>query len=171
MCTGSVVGVGHSPTRWRSSSPEGHLHRIDHELGSDVIGDRPTHHPPAPGVENDRQIDLAFRSRVLGDVHHPQPVPLGRVEVALHQVLGRGGIGITPGAAPEFPPVDAHDGGLGHEAGHPFPRAALTLAQDELAWTRGDPYEHRAIAWMSNMALVSFVSLQSRAETGLACQA
>ena len=109
-----------------------HLHGVDHELGADVIGDRPAHHPSAPGVEHDSQVDLALSGRVLGHVHHPQTVRLGRVEVALHQVLGRGGVGITSGAAPELPPVDAHDAGLRHEPCHPLAGAALALAEDQL---------------------------------------
>ena len=117
--------------RW-SPSPDRHLDGVDHELGTEVIGDRPAHHPPAPGIEDDGQIDLALASRVLGHVHDPQPVRLGRVEVALHQVFGRRGLRITPGAASVVATVDALDAGLGHEPGHPLARAALALAQDQL---------------------------------------
>jgi hypothetical protein len=128
----SVIGMGHRLARWRLSSPNGHLHGIHDELGADVVGDGPAHHPPAPGIEDDGQIDLALSGRVFGDVHDPQPVWLGWVEVALHQVLRRGGTGITAGAAPELAPVDAHDAGLGHEPGHSLAGTPLTLAENQL---------------------------------------
>ncbi len=121
----------HALTGWRLSPPDGHLHGVDHELGTDVVGDRPADHPAGEGVEDDGQIDLALSGWMLGHVHDPQTVRLGRVEVATHQVLGWGGTGITPGAAPELPPVDAHDAGLGHEPGHSFAGAALALAEDQ----------------------------------------
>ena len=57
---------------WGSPAPDGHLHGVDHELGTDVIGDGPADHPAAPGVEDDAQVDLALFGRVLGHVHHPQ---------------------------------------------------------------------------------------------------
>jgi hypothetical protein len=56
------------------ASPDGHLHRVDDELRSDVIGDRPPHHATAPGVDDNAQVHLALIGRVLAQVHHPQPI-------------------------------------------------------------------------------------------------
>jgi hypothetical protein len=85
-----------------------------------VVGDRPAHDAPAPGVEDDSEVDLAFVRPVLGDVHDPQAVLVGGGEVALHQVVGRLGIGVPAGAAPALAPVDSDDAGLAHEPFHPL---------------------------------------------------
>jgi len=116
----------------RPTPPEGHLHGVDDQLGADVVGDRPPHYSPAPGVEDHGQVDLALRRRVLGHVHDPETVRLARVEVALHQVLGRGGVGIPSGATPGSAPMDPNDPGLGHEPGHPFARTTLALPEHQL---------------------------------------
>jgi hypothetical protein len=63
--------MDHRLAGWRLSSPDGHLHGIDDELGADVVGDGQAHHPPAPGIEVDGQIHLALSGRVFGDVHDP----------------------------------------------------------------------------------------------------
>src|SRR5712692_8421367 len=39
----AVVGMHHRLTRRWTSTPDGHLHGVDDELGPDVIGDRPPH--------------------------------------------------------------------------------------------------------------------------------
>jgi hypothetical protein len=71
--------------------PGGHLQGVDHELGSDVIGDRSAHDHAAEGVEDHSHIDLALGGGVLGDVDHPQPIGLGGIEAAVDQVFGRMG--------------------------------------------------------------------------------
>ena len=54
-----------------STPPHGHLQPVDDELGADVIGDQAADHPSGPGVEHDREIDLALVGGMLGDVHDP----------------------------------------------------------------------------------------------------
>ncbi len=103
-----------------------------------MIGDGPAHHPAAPGVEDDGQVDLALSGRVFGHVYHPETVRLGRVEVPTQQILGEGGIWVTPSAAPELPPVDTYDAGLAQSL-DPLAGAADASPSTSSAWTRGEP--------------------------------
>jgi hypothetical protein len=45
----AVVGVHDRRGLGWLASPAGHVERVDHELGAQVISDRPAHHPPGPG--------------------------------------------------------------------------------------------------------------------------
>lgn len=89
-----MVGVGDGAALGRAAPPEGHLDGVDDELGADVVGDGPPDDAAAERVEHDGQVHLALAGRVLGDVHHPQPVRSGRVEGPVHEVLA----GSAPGS-------------------------------------------------------------------------
>jgi len=116
--------------RWLAP-PDGHLYGVDHELGADVIGDRPADDPAAEGVEYHRQVHLAFPGRVLGDVHHPQAVWRHGIEATPDQVVTR--LAAVPtGAAPPPTTVDAGDAGLAHQALDPLARAAGIEAEPQL---------------------------------------
>jgi len=96
--------------------PHGHVQGIADDLGSQVIGDGPAHHPAAEGVEHHGQVELALPAAVLGDVGDPQPVRLAGGEAALHQVVG-GCLGVVPAGAALAPaPVHADQPSGGHEA-------------------------------------------------------
>jgi len=112
-------------------APDGHLHGVDHELGADVVGDGPADDPAAEGVEHHRDVDLALGRRVLGHVHHPQPVSLGGIEGPVDQVVARIGGPVTAGAAAPLAPVDADHAGLAHEPFDPLARATQLLAETE----------------------------------------
>ncbi len=93
-----MVGVGDGLAVASASSPAGHLDGVGDELGAEVIGDRPAHHPSGPGVDDHRQVDLAVGGGVFGDVHAPQPIRALVIEGAVDQV----GVGVAArgGAAP-----------------------------------------------------------------------
>jgi hypothetical protein len=97
-----------------------------------VIGDGPAHDHAAEAVQNDGEVHLALGRGVLGHVHHPQAVALGRVEATIDHVLGRLGTRITAGAALGLAPADAGDAGLAHEALHSLAATAHTPAQAQL---------------------------------------
>jgi hypothetical protein len=48
-----------------------HLERRQHELGTQVIGHRPTDDASAKRIENHGTVDLALVGRMLGDVGDP----------------------------------------------------------------------------------------------------
>jgi hypothetical protein len=81
---------------WWTPTPEGHLEGVDDELGAHVIADRPAHHHPAERLEDHGQVDLPVAGGMLGDIHHPQPVRLGRIENPVHEIGG----GVAASAAP-----------------------------------------------------------------------
>lgn len=56
--------------RVRAALPEGHVQRVEHELGAQVGGHGPADHTPTAGIEHDRQVQEARPSRDVGDVRH-----------------------------------------------------------------------------------------------------
>lgn len=72
------------------------------------------HDAAAERVEQDGQVHVARRGGVLGHVHHPQPVRLGRVGVPVHEIVARIAA-IAAGAAVSSTAVDALHAGLAHE--------------------------------------------------------
>jgi hypothetical protein len=67
---------------------DGHLERVDDELGPEVVGDRPADDPAAVAVHHRRQVQPPLPRADVGDVRAPEPVDRGRREVALDQVRG-----------------------------------------------------------------------------------
>ena len=127
-----VITVGDRvASRW-TTSPDGHLEGVNDELGADVIGDGPAHHPATEGVEHDGQVHLALAGRMLGDVHDPETVGLGGIEDPVHQVFGGLGVEIPPGATTTAAPMDPRDVRLAHQALHPLAGAAELLAEPQL---------------------------------------
>ena len=97
-----------------------------------MIGDRPAHHPAAPGVEHDGQVRLAVSSRVFGDVHDPQAIRCHGIEGPIDQVVGglwRRGL---DGCSPALAAMDARDAGLTHETLDPLAGAAGVLSEAQL---------------------------------------
>jgi hypothetical protein len=66
----------------------GHVDGVGDEFGAPVVRDRPAHHPSAPRVDHDRQVDPSLAGAVLGDVLHPQPIRAVGTELAMHQIIG-----------------------------------------------------------------------------------
>lgn len=104
----------HGLALWWPAPPEGHLDGVDDELGTDVVGHRPAHNSAAEGVEDHGQVDLAVPGGVFGDVHHPQAVRFGGIELAADEIVG-GLAAIAACAAASSPTVDPRDAGLAHQ--------------------------------------------------------
>jgi len=121
---GPVVAVRNGLASQWAAAPYGHLHCIDDQVGADVIGDRPAHHPATPGVHDHAQVHFALARGVLGHIHRPKAVRAVYIELALDQVLGGIGVRIAPGTAASLAPVDADHAGLAHQAFHALARAA-----------------------------------------------
>ncbi len=58
----------------RPATPAGHLESVHHELGPQVVGDRPADDAPRVHVEHRGAVDLTFARRVFSDVGEPEPV-------------------------------------------------------------------------------------------------
>src|SRR3546814_6221678 len=74
------------PGRW-ATVPDRHLQRIDHQLGADVVRDRPAHDAAAEAVDDDREVQPPLTCAVLGHVGDVEPVWGIGAEVPLDQVL------------------------------------------------------------------------------------
>jgi hypothetical protein len=66
--------------------PHRHVQRLEHELGSEMVGHRPAHDPPAERVEHHRQEQKTRPGRDVGDIGDPQTVGGIGHELALHQI-------------------------------------------------------------------------------------
>jgi hypothetical protein len=66
--------------------PDGHFERLDDELGAHVLGHRPADAATRVAVDHDGEVELALPRLNLGQVGRPEPVRLGRVEVASDEV-------------------------------------------------------------------------------------
>jgi hypothetical protein len=73
------------PGRW-SASPAGHVQGVDDQLGAQVVGDGPAHHPAGEHVEHDCAVHPALAGAVLGHVGDPQRIRTVRAESAVDQI-------------------------------------------------------------------------------------
>ncbi len=106
----------------------GHLQRIEHELGAQVVGHGPAHHPTAPGVHHDRQVEEARGGRDEGDVPDPEPVRTFCREVPVDKIRSRPGVSIRPGRHRATASMArANKASTAHQASDPL--AAMSLAQ------------------------------------------
>jgi hypothetical protein len=76
----AVVGVVHQPGRGTPLA-DGHVERIQGQLGAQVVGDRPADHAAGERVQDHRDEQPAFVGALLGDVGQPQPIGPGGVTV------------------------------------------------------------------------------------------
>lgn len=64
----------------RHALPDRHVHRVDDELGLEVVTHSPSDNPAAEGIEVDRQIQEARPGRHMGSlIDRPRSVSLSRV--------------------------------------------------------------------------------------------
>jgi hypothetical protein len=67
---------------------DGHLERVDDELGAHVVGHAPADDPTAVGVLHGRQLQPALPGAQVGDVGQPQDVRRVAPEPALDEIVG-----------------------------------------------------------------------------------
>jgi IS30 family transposase len=84
----SLVGVMHESGRWPPVR-HGHLERVDHELGPDVWGHRPSDDPTAEQVLDRRQVQPSLTGGDERDVGDPDPVGSVCEEPTRHPVRRR----------------------------------------------------------------------------------
>lgn len=76
------------PRVWLGSPPpDRHVQRVSDQFGAEVIGDRPTDHPPGPRIDDRCQEHVAFLAPMLGYVSIPQPVRSIDGELTIDQLL------------------------------------------------------------------------------------
>lgn len=107
-----------------------HIDRVEHELGSQMVRDRPAHAAPGEDIDHGSAVDPSLARAVLSDVCHPEFVGPIRDEPALHVVLER----CRQSAAATAPPpavMHALQTGLPHQALNPAmpDREAATQAK------------------------------------------
>jgi len=127
-----VVGVVDQSSA-RSSIPQRHLQRIEHQLGSEVAGHAPADHPPAPGVDDDRQVQEPLPGRQVGDVGAPQRIRLADAEVPLDQIVTELGLLVTSRGSDATPATHTPQLGDAHQPGDALAAAVHTVLIRQLS--------------------------------------
>jgi len=73
----------------RPALADGHVERIEDELGTEMAGGGPADDPAAPDIEHHGKVEEAGCCRDERDVCDPQLIGTACGEVAVHQVRGR----------------------------------------------------------------------------------
>jgi hypothetical protein len=109
-----------------------HVQGREHEVCSHAFSHGPSHHTPAPDINDHGQIEEAHPGRYVGHVRYPQLVRTCGVETPVDQVMGRALALVTAGGDGEASALaDAVDAGLSHETSHALAADAHALL-DEL---------------------------------------
>jgi hypothetical protein len=118
---------------------DGHGQAVEHEPGAQMIRHGPSDHPPAIGIDHDRQVEEALPGGQVGDVSDPEPVGRGGGEGALDEVIRDEAGLVWP--CPSWLPAaaHAHEPGCTHEPGHPFAPTAERVEVEQLGVDRGTP--------------------------------
>src|SRR6266511_6210302 len=95
----ALIGVVHE-SGGGTASGDGHLERVDDELGPAVGSHRPADDATAVAVDDRGQIEPALPAAHVLDVGDPELVRPARVEVALDQVAGDADAGHADRRAP-----------------------------------------------------------------------
>ena len=106
--------------------PQGHQHRLDHQLAVLTRTHRPAHDQARIQIQHDAQVQPVFGSPNVGDVGDPFGIGRRGAEVPVEMILGS--VGPDPGALhPPLPPWrHALEPRSAHQARHPV--AATPLA-------------------------------------------
>jgi hypothetical protein len=121
------VAVVHQLSGGDLAAPEGHLDRIDDQLGAQVLAHRPADHHAAVGVDDHRQVQPAGPGAHVGDVGDPQRVRAAGDKATIDQIGGRRPKWIGLGGASEAAPVGPLEPGLAHQAGDPLSPVAVAV--------------------------------------------
>jgi hypothetical protein len=104
----------------RPAPPNGHLERVDHQLGTHVIGHAPADDPTAVGVLHRREIQPALPRAQVGHVGDPEHVRRGRREVTVDEVIGDPDARHADRGAAAPAALQPGDAGRSHQPLHPL---------------------------------------------------
>jgi hypothetical protein len=111
----------------RSPLADGHLERVQHQLGPEMVRHRPADDLAAPGIEHDREVEETRGGRDEGDVSDPEPVRAGSGEPAIDQVRGWSGLLVPPRCDwPVAATAGADETGFAHEPRNPLAPVSLS---------------------------------------------
>lgn len=87
--------IGVMDHRGWPARPNGHIERVEHEIGPQMGRHRPAHNPAAADVEDDREIEEPHPDGDVGDIGDPKLIGALRPEGPFDQIGRRGGRGIA----------------------------------------------------------------------------
>jgi hypothetical protein len=111
----------------RSPLADGHLERVQHQLGPEMVRHRPADDLAAPGIEHDCKVEEPRGGRDEGDVSDPEPVRARGGEPAVDQVRGWSGLLVPPRRDwPVAATAGADETGFAHEPRNPLAPVSLS---------------------------------------------
>jgi hypothetical protein len=134
----SLIGVMHRPAVGPTVR-DGHLERLDDELGAHVVSHRPADDLAAIAIHHRREVQPAFPGADVGDVRAPQPVHSGRVEVARDKVWGGPDALHTDRRAAATATNQTRQASVAHEPLHALATDVDVVLQGQLGMHPGRP--------------------------------
>ena len=110
--------VGSKASTVGATASEGHLERVDDELGAEMVGHRPADDPPGEQVLDVREVQEPFPGRDVGDVRRPGLVRAVRAKVALNEVGSDPDARQPDGRPPALTRQQPGDSGRSHQPLH-----------------------------------------------------
>ena len=101
----------------RSALRDGHVERGQDELGAEMGCHRPANDTTTPRVEHNGEIQEAGPRRYVRDVRDPQPIGVGRCELAVDEIRCRPRRLVSHRRGERFPTAHALHPGVPHEPG------------------------------------------------------
>ena len=114
------------------SLADGHVERLDDELGAEVTRYRPADNAAAPGIEHDRQVEKPGPGRNVGDVRHPEAIWLLDGEFSVDEVRRLLRLGVADGGGAEPTATDPDLRGYPHQPGNPLAADVDALGGQEV---------------------------------------
>jgi hypothetical protein len=111
----AAIGVMHPPVQLGLPAPDGHLQRVQRQVGAQRAGGLPADQEPAEGIDDQGHVHKAGPGRHVGEVGHPELVGSlgGEVPLALGSMRAGearpGEVGLTRRRG-----TDQSPGGAGH---------------------------------------------------------
>src|SRR5690606_27066068 len=112
----ALVGVMDDVSR--PAPLEGHVERLEDELGPEMRAHRPADDASAPNVEHNREIEESTPGRYVSDVGDPELVRAGSVKLPPDEIRCRRSVGASPRRAHTTASADALQALLLHQPGN-----------------------------------------------------
>jgi hypothetical protein len=127
----ALVGMMDKPRR-RAAARDGHLERVDDELGAHVIGHRPADDAAAVGILDGGEVQPALPCAQVCDVGDPEHVGRLRPEAPFDEVVGDADAGHPDRRPAALAGHQAADAGLAHQPLHALARSADPVREPQV---------------------------------------
>jgi hypothetical protein len=159
----ALVAVMDEPGR-RPAAGDGHLERVDDELGAHVVGHAPADDPPTVSVLDGGQVQPALPGAQVGQVGDPELVGLLGPDASLDEVIGDADTGHRDRGPATLVAHKAGDPGLAHEPLHALASDADPILEPQVGVDARGAVALRFSAQISWIFSISHASLSARSD-------